>query len=262
MQLQSGRAFSAADSPAAHRVAIINESAAQAYFAGRTPLGQTIDFGNQRTYEIVGVVRDAKHRTLREPGERFVFVPLWQPVDSLSRMSLAVSSSDSFAAVTRAVADDVRQVHAATLVSDVLSVDDQIGATLVSERLLSQLSMAFAALAVALAAVGLYGVLSYSVLQRRSEFGLRLTLGASRAHIVATSIRAVLPQVIVGIGVGVVIAVVSARHASPLLFGVEPSDPLNYATSAGVLAMVIAAALWSPVRRAIGINPSEALKGN
>jgi predicted permease len=262
IQLQSGRVFSAADAAGAHRVAIVNESSARAYFAGRNPIGQTITFGDNRTYEIVGVVRDAKHRTLREPNERFVFVPLWQPVDSLTRVSLAVSSSESLAAVTRMVADDVRQVHSATLISDILSVDDQIDATLVSERLLSELSIAFAALAVALAAVGLYGVLSYSVLQRRSEFGLRLTLGASRAHIVGTSIRAVLPQVVVGIAVGAVVAVMGARHASPLLFGVEPSDPLNYATSAGVLGVVVAAALWSPVRRAIRINPSEALKGS
>ena len=144
------------------KVAVINEAAARAYFAGRAPIGETIRFGTRGVYQIVGVVRDHKHLSVRDErrGSSSSRSGSHWTASGASRWP---SSSDQPApTLVRAVADARSQaVHPNTLVSDVIAVQEQIDATLVSERLLSTLATAFAALALGLAAIGLYGVLSY-----------------------------------------------------------------------------------------------------
>jgi putative ABC transport system permease protein len=142
----------------------------------------------------------------------------------------------------------------------VLPVDEQIDATLVSERLLSTLGTAFAALAVGLAALGLYGVLSYSVARRRAEFGVRLALGAPPARVAWDASRPALVQTALGLAIGLPAAVGVARSAQGLLFGVAPADAGVYALSASVLAAVAALAAWLPARRASRVNPVTALR--
>jgi hypothetical protein len=198
--------------------------------------------------------------SVREQTPRFAFVPLWQPLDRISRITLAVSSDQPPPAVARAVADEVRAVHPNTLVSDVIGVEEQIDATLVSERLLSMLATVFAALALGLAAIGLYGILSYSVARRRAEFGVRMALGAAPSRVASSVFREVLLQVAAGMGIGLPVALATARATEGLLFGVTPADPGNYLLSAAVLAVVACLAAWLPARRACSIDPSEILK--
>jgi predicted permease len=260
IQLRAGRAFTPRDVGGAVRVAVVNEAAATAYFKGRDPIGETLEFGESGAYQVVGVVRDHKHRSLREEAQRFAFVPLWQPVDRNSRITLAVSSDQAPSTVARTVADEVRAVHSNTLVSDVIGVEEQIDATLVSERLLSTLATAFAALAVALAAIGLYGILSHSVARRRTEFGVRMALGAQPAHVGSGVFRDVLLQVAAGMAIGLPAAVAAARAAEGLLFGVTPADPGIYLLSAAVLTIVACLAGWLPARRACAIDPAEILR--
>ncbi len=260
IEVLAGRAFDARDSAASPKVAIVNEAAARFYFAGRDPIGETLILGKSSEHQVVGVVRDHKHRRVQEPAPRFAFVPLWQRVDPVSRITLALASDQPQAALLRAVAEEVRAVHPQTLVSDVIGVQEQIDATLVSEMLLSRLAGAFAALALVLAAIGLYGVLSYSVARRRAEFGVRLALGAPPARVAAEVVRGVLLQVALGLAIGVPVALALARAASGLLFGVSPADPASYLLGAGVLAVVGCLAAWLPARRACSIDPSEALR--
>lgn len=144
--------------------------------------------------------------------------------------------------------------------SDVIGVDEQIDATLVSERLLSTLATLFAALALGLAAIGLYGVLSYSVARRKAELGIRMALGAAPARIAWSVLREVLLQVAVGMAIGLPVALAGARAAETLLFGVTPADPSNYLLSAGVLVAIACVAAWLPARRACSIDPAEALR--
>ena len=260
IQLRAGRVFTPRDAKRAPRVAVVNEAAAKAYFPGRSPIGEALDFGESGVYQVVGVVRDHKHMSVRDPAPRFAFIPLWQPLDGISRITLAVSSDQPPPAVARAVADEVRAVHPNTLVSDVIGVEEQIDATLMSERLLSRLVTAFAALALGLAAIGLYGILSYSVARRRAEFGLRMALGAPPSRVASGVFREVLLQVAAGIGIGMPVALATARAAEGLLFGVTPADPGNYLLSAAVLALVACLAAWPPARRASAIDPVEALR--
>ena len=260
IEIVAGLAFTRNDTKPAPKVAVVNEAAAKFYFRGRDPIGETLGFGDAGVYRVVGVVRDHKHKSVREEAPRFAFVPLWQPLDGISRITLAVSSSQPPASIAAAIAQEVRAIHPNTLVSDVIGVQEQIDATLVSEQLLSTLAIGFAALALVLAAIGLYGILSYAVARRSAEFGVRMALGAPPTRIAWDVARQVLLQVGAGIAIGLPLALAAARAAEGLLFGVTPTDFGNYLLSAAVLVVVACVAAWLPARRACSINPTEALR--
>ncbi|MGH2601815.1 MAG: ABC transporter permease, partial [Dehalococcoidia bacterium] len=212
IRVLAGRAFTPRDAERAPNVVVLNEAAAKAYFGGRSPIGETLQFGESGVCRVVGVVRDHKHTSVREPAPRFAFIPLWQPIDGyIPRATLAVASDQPPLLLARSVAHEVRAIHPSTLVSDVIGVDEQIDATLASERLLSTLAALFAALALGLAAIGLYGVLSYSVARRKAELGIRMALGAAPARIAWSVLRDVLLQVAAGMAIGLPVAVAGAR---------------------------------------------------
>jgi predicted permease len=260
MRLGRGRAFTRADAGPSAKVAVINEAAARAYFAHREPIGESLDFGRSGVYQIVGVVQDAKHLSLREPAPRFVFVPLWQPLDRIGRTTLAVSSEESPASLVRAVRREIEAVHPRTLVSDVIAVGDEIDATLVSERLLSTLATAFAALALGLSAIGLFGTLSYAVARRTPELGIRMAMGAEPARVAWSVVRDMLLQVACGIAMGLPVALAASITAEALFFAVVPTDPGLYLLSVAMLTAVSSLAAWLPARRAASIDPSGALR--
>jgi predicted permease len=259
IRLLDGRLPRRGDGSAA-RVVVLNEAAARFYFAGRSPIGTTVQFRNSEAYQVIGIVANQKHMNVREPAVRFAFVPIWQPVDPIGRLTLAVSSTQPAGVLAREVADRARAIRPSTLVSDVLTVDEQIDATLVSERLLSTLASGFAALAVGLAAIGLYGVLSYSVARRRAEFGVRLALGAPPARVAWEASRAALVQVALGLALGVPVSLAAARAAEGLLFGVAPAAVETYIVSIATLTAVAGVAAFLPARRASRVDPVTALR--
>jgi predicted permease len=254
IDLVAGRSFTRQDGAGAIAVAVLNETAARAAFAGRSPIAERVDLGGAGLYQVVGVVSDYKHLNVREAAQPFAFVPLAQPVTPISRLTLAVSSDTSMAVLTRTIANEIRAVHPDTLVSDVIGVDAQIDETLVSERLLSMLAGGFAVLVLALAAIGLYGMVSYAAAARTTEFGLRLALGAPRSRVAAGVIAEAMMPVAAGIAIGLPLAVAIARAAQRLLYGVTPADATSYLAGAGALALVAAAAAWLPARRACGLR--------
>jgi len=260
IEIVRGRAFTRRDAEAAARVVMINEAAAKAYFGGRDPIGSHVRFGKSDDYEVVGVVKDYKHLSIREAAPRFGFAPLWQPLNGISRITLAVVTDRPRPLLAQGIAQEVHTVHAETLVSDVTRIEDQIDATLVSERLVSVLALGFATLALGLAAIGVYGVLSYSVAQRRAEFGIRSALGASRPSLMFGVLHGMVLEVVAGAAIGLPLAAAAARVAQGLLFGVNPDDPRQYLLSAVLLAVVVAAAAVWPVRQALSIDPAETLR--
>jgi predicted permease len=256
----AGRSFTRQDGAGGLRVVVLNETAARVAFPLRSPLGERVELAGAGLYQVVGVVRDYKHLNVREAAQPFAFVPLAQPVNPISRLTLSVSSATRSAMMARIVADEVRAINPDTLVSDVISVDAQVDETLVSERLLSMLAAGFAMLVLALAAIGLYGVVSYASTARTTEFGLRLALGAPRSRIATGVIVEALLPVAAGVAIGLPMAMMIAIAAQRLLFGVTPTDATSYLVGAGALVVVAAAAAWLPARRACGLDPAETLR--
>jgi predicted permease len=258
----AGRAFTSADTGSTRKVAVINAEAARLYFPGRSPVGETIGFGPDASYEIVGVAGNYKHRTVREDAARMVFLSTAQPLTGLGRLTLSVASDRPSAELAAVVAAEVRQAHPRALVSDVVDISQQIDATLISERLLSRLAGGLATLALVLASVGLYGTLSYSVARRRTEIGVRMALGAKPRQVAADVVRQALRPVAAGLLGGLPVAMAVGRAAESQLFGVAPLDVATYLASIVLLAAVALAASWAPARRAASIAPVDAIRAD
>jgi predicted permease len=267
IRLLRGRLFTNRDTAGAPQVAVINESAARKYFAGQDPIGQSLEFDRKgtsggRLYQIVGVVRDTKHFNLREPSPPFAFLPIRQPRDTEGRMSLIVASSTPDAPMTlmQPIRAALAKVDSAILISEVITVGRQLDSTLLTERLLSGLSGVFGALALVLAAIGLYGVLSYRIGQQRQSIGIRMALGASPSSMGFSVVRQSGLVVAVGILAGLPFAILAARTADSMLWGVGAGDPLIYVAAVALLGLAGLASAWIPARRASAIEPAEALR--
>jgi predicted permease len=258
--LMAGRSFTRQDAAGGLKVVVLNETAARVAFPGRSPLGERVELGGAGLYQVVGVVHDYKHLTLREAAMPFAFVSLGQPVNPISRLTLSVSSDMRGSIMARAVADEIRSIHPNTLVSDIIGVDAQIDETLVSERLLSMLATGVALLVLALAAIGLYGIVSYAAAARTTEFGLRLALGAPRSRVAANVTAEAMLPVAAGVAIGLPLALMVARAGQRLLFNVTPLDASSYLVGASALVVVAALAAWLPARRACGLDPAETLR--
>ena len=261
IDVRAGRVLAATDTGTAP-VAVVNESGAAKFFGGRTPIGETLDFGEFGAFQVVGVVANHKHRSIREPVPPMAFTPIWRLVETPTRVTLSLASSEPPAALARRAAEEVRTVHSRTLVSDVLAIDEQIDSTLIGERLLSTLATALALVAIGLAAIGLHGVLSDVVSRRRVEFGVRMALGAAPVQVAWSVYREVLWQVAIGIAIGIPVSLAIAPRAANLLYGLAPDEPWTYVVSVGLLVLIALLAAGVPVRRAWSIAPSEALRQN
>lgn len=262
--LLRGRLFTEHDSAGSLKVALINESAARV-FQGRDPIGQYLEFGNgetERVYQIVGVVANTKHRSLREPAPPFVFVPTRQPLNAERRVTLVVASAapEGHTTIVQPIRRRLAEVDSGLFVSEVITIRDQLDSTLVAERLLSGLSTAFGVLALLLAGTGLYGVLSYRIGQQRRSIGIRMALGASLSSVVFGILRQ--SGLIIGAGIlcGLPFAFLAARAADSLLWGVKSSSPMIYVVGMTLLCLIGFVSTYLPARRASAIEPAETLR--
>ncbi len=260
----SGRDFNDRDTVSSPKVAVVNETFVREILKGASPIAATFAFepyvGDPTvTYEIIGIVRDSKYRNLRETPEAIAFISESQastpdPYTTILTRS-SVPPASLIASITRAVAE----VNPNIIVDfDVLT--EQIGQTLVLERLMATLAGFFGALAGLLAVIGLYGILSHMVARRRSEIGIRMALGADRRAVVALIVREAGRLLVVGLVLGGVLAAFAARSARSLLFGLEPGDPATIAGAIVTLAVVAVLAAYWPARRAARLDPLVALR--
>jgi predicted permease len=266
--LIDGRDFLAGDTdPGA---ALVNETFVKTYFPGQNPIGRT--FGRMRrqvSYRIVGVVRDAPYRKLREAALPVAYVPFhaveattgalvnWTWATFIVRTSGA--NPMAMAAVLRG---EVSKARGEFRVSDLRSQTDLVRAQTVRERLLALLAMFFASVALVLAGIGLYGVLDYSVLQRRREIGIRLAIGAQAGDIARRVTREVFAMVLVGGLAGVGLGLGSVSYIESLLYQVRATE-LNL-LALPVLAVIGTAMLAAlpPVLRAVRIDPVSMLRAD
>ncbi|MCA1560326.1 MAG: ABC transporter permease [Acidobacteria bacterium] len=263
--LIAGRDFAETDTAAAPPVAIVNETFAKKFANGRSPLGMRVrqpGFGPRPTIDrqVVGYVKDAVYRSLREPVPPTMYLPYAQQPDPPSFMSVSVrAAGGSPALLTRSLASSISGVNRDIAIT-FRPLADQVAASLTQERTVAILSLFFGGLALLLAALGLYGVTSYAVSRRRTEIGIRMALGAAPAGV----IRMVLTRVAILVGIGVIIgsgiSLWAARFVSTLLYGLEPNDPLTIAAASAVLGTIGALAGWLPARRAARIDPARVLR--
>jgi len=265
--LLRGRLFSLEDHKTAPKVALVSDSMARHFFPDRDPIGQPFWLGGgslRVSLTIVGIVQDVRQeklRTLAPP--RMVYTPLAQNPEPLSRVTVELRLNGDAGAVTALAAsarDEVRALSKDAVVSWVRTMDDQLDAALIQERVLATLSTAFSGLALALAAVGLYGVMAYSVARRNREIGIKLALGAARSTVLWHVLRDTMTVSAAGIIVGLVAALLLAESLSALLFGLAPRDPLTLAGSAAGLLAVALLAGYLPARKAASTDPMRALR--
>jgi ABC-type lipoprotein release transport system permease subunit len=218
---------------------------------------------------IVGVVEDARHERLRsDVPSRMVYLPLAQigrgPDGARSvptGLTIALRTDQDPAAAASTLRAAVRAVSRDAMVLYLRTMEQQIDATLIPERLLTRLSGWFAGIALVLACVGLYGVMAYNVARRRREIGLRMALGDVPRAILSRVLREALVVWAIGVVIGLSIAAAATRLLSTFLFGLTPHDPATLAGATGVLLAVALVAGFLPARHAASIDPMGALRG-
>jgi len=238
---------------------VVNEAFAQRYFPGEDPLGkrfERVERSDTVPQEIVGLAADAKYNDLREVTPPTVYVPL----RGVHMATLQVRTTMDPRTLASMLRTEIPRVHPALRVTDVTLQSTLIDNTLIRERLLALLSGFFALVAVALVAVGLYGVLSYSVVRRTREIGIRLALGARRLRIVRLVVRDVTLPSVLGLAAGLLGGTFLARLFAALLFEVEPFGLGSLGLPLGCLLLVSALAALPPVLRATRVDPAVALR--
>jgi predicted permease len=261
IQLMLGRDLTDGDNQAGQKVALINQTFAQKYFGDENPIAGRFGFGgaaNAGQIEIVGVVRDSKYASLKEPATPTVYTPYLQGPGE--QMNFAVRTSGDAATLVPAIREAVREIDPNLPLFDVRTQNQQVERLLAQERIFATLSSFFGVLASLLACIGLYGVMSYGVARRTNEIGLRMALGARSVDVTRMVMRETMTLVVIGMIIGLGTALATTRFVESMLFGLEPTDPVTIV--AGCLAMlgVAAAAGYLPARRASLVDPMTALR--
>lgn len=263
MPLKLGRDFGEQDAVlGAKQVVLVNEAFVRWFFAGRSPIGCHLGFRwsphAQPDREIVGVVSDSRTMGLRWTAEPQVFIPY--PQNGIGDLTVYVRTSLASAPIFQAIRTRVHQLDPRIPVVDLTTMDDQLDRILAHERLVGFLGSLFGALATILALVGLYAVTAYSVARRVQEIGIRMALGARQRHVLALVLREGMILTAVGLGFGLAVALALTRELRHLLFGVTPTDPVTFVTTALLLGAVALLACYLPARRAAKVDPMVALR--
>jgi putative ABC transport system permease protein len=253
----SGRGFTAGDNrPDAAPVAIINEAALRLWFPGGSPIGVRVEVDT--TYEIVGVLADIRQEGLSEPAMPQLYAPFaLMPARSVK---FVLRSAGDVAQLGAAVRPAIAEIDGSLPVSEVAGLDRLVAASVARPRFYTSVLAVFAASALLLAAVGLFGVLSYSILQRAREIGVRMALGARASQVTGMVVGSALRLVAVGLVLGVIGAFVAGTILRSQLFGITPADPLTMLAVGVVLAATALVASYLPARRAASLDPGTLLR--
>lgn len=263
MSVLQGRAFTANDTEKSTPVAIINETMARRFWPGQDVLGKRFKVGapdrnNNPWLEIVGVVADIKHAGLDEEARQEMYLPITQsPARGMILVARTSTDPLDMASVLR---NQVLAVDPDQPVGSVASMEQLRSRSLAPRRFSMLLLAVFAAVAIILATVGIYGVISYSVVQRTHEIGIRMALGAQTSDVLKQIIGKGMILVLIGVAVGITAAIGLTHLISKLLYGVSPTDATTYLVISLALAGVALGACFVPARRAARVDPLIALK--
>ncbi|MGB2590567.1 MAG: ABC transporter permease [Candidatus Acidiferrum sp.] len=259
--LLAGRNFSSYDTSTSRTVAIISEHTAKMLFPRGDPIGRHYgldDYKPENDVTVIGVVKDVKFYDLaEEPVNLDYFLYIQHPWDF---GDFEVRYTGSFAPAAAAVQQTIHSIDRNLPITRVTTLDEQVARSITNQRLVAQLSAFFGLLAVFLSCIGIYGVMSYVVVRRTNEIGIRMALGARRSNMLWMVLREILILVSIGVVIGVPVTLAGDRLVSKMLFGLRPSDPATLVSATVTLLIVAAIAGYLPARRASLMDPMVALR--
>jgi len=264
--LQRGRAIADGDVLSAMPVTIINSAMAKKFWPGENPMGKQVGVGSTRypARTIVGVVGDIKQVSLREIPDPTMYVPYTQNEiktwPSMQAMQYAVRTKADPDSLAGSVREAIHSVDPDLPVANFATLTTLVDTSLTTDRFAMLLLSAFGILALVLSAIGMYGVISYSVMQRTPEIGIRIALGARREQILVMVLRQGCRLACAGIAMGLIAALTTTRLMTRFLYGVQPTDPITFAAVSLLLMAVALLACYVPARKAMKVDPMIALR--
>jgi predicted permease len=256
----AGREFNSRDQAGSTPVAIINRTMAKAAFGDRNPIGRRIKYKLEDTasYEIVGVVGDAKYVYIREQTQPTVYLSTMQ--QSRPASQFVIRTALPLRVVMPSVREAIRGLQHSVLIGKVTTLETFIDSSIVEERLIATLSTLFGALGSLLAAVGLYGLLAYTVARRTNEIGVRMALGANRGSVIRMVLREAILMVAAGLAVGIPLAIAGERAAGSMIPNLPAGLWMPVAVGVGAMMATGIVAAYLPARRASRVDPMVALR--
>ncbi|HEV2396230.1 MAG TPA: ABC transporter permease [Candidatus Sulfotelmatobacter sp.] len=264
--LLAGRGIQWQDTASSLKAVVVNDAFARQFLDGRSPIGYKITFKNflskgpDFSYEIVGMVRDAKYASLRRAPQPTVYAPFSQAPFPMWMLHYEIRTAGNPTTIVPAVRDVVHSLDSNVPLSEVKTQTEQIAESSMQERMFAQVTSFFSALAALLSCIGLYGLIAYSVARRTHELGVRMALGAQREDVLRMVIRQGMLLAGIGIIVGIGGALALTRFLRSMLFEIKPTDPTTFVGVAILLALVALLASYIPARRAMRVDPMVALR--
>jgi putative ABC transport system permease protein len=262
LRLLAGRDFGTGDTASGQMVVLINQTLARRFFDGGLPVGQRIAFGQPRDdttwFTIVGVVADEKQDALNAAVEPEVYSPHTQ--DTRNVMTLVVRTALPPASALPAIRREMAAIDGTVALYDIRTLQQVVDGSLAEERFSTLLLGAFAVTALLLAAIGLYGIVAFAVTARTREIGVRIALGASRGDVLRMVVWDGLRVVLVGVGIGLVAALMVSRGIEGFLYQTPSVDPVVLVSVAAVLAVAGFCASYVPAWRASRVDPVVSLR--
>jgi predicted permease len=261
--LLAGREFTAGDTAAAPKVAIVSERVVREYFPGgpREALGRRVRvWGNSDWLSVVGVVADIRQRGLSQEVQPMIYAPFQQDRSGFVRFVSFVARTATPASVAESIRAEIRRAAPELPIESTVTMDEALAASVAQPRFRTVLVALFAVAATLIATCGIYGLMAYAVAQRRREIGVRMALGAERRDVFRLVLTRALRIVAAGVIVGLAGAAAVTRVLQTFLFGVTPTDPIAFTIVTLLLIAVGLMAAWLPARRASRIDPWAALR--
>ena len=261
--LLAGREFTAGDTAAAPKVAIVSERVVRECFPGGLgdALGRRVRvWGNSDWLTVVGVVADIHQRSLAQGVQPLIYAPFQQDRSGFIRFVSFVVRTPTPASVAESVRSEIRRAAPDLPIESTRTMDEAVAASVASPRFRMWLLTVFAASATLIATCGLYGLMAYAVTERRREIGVRMALGAGRQDVLRLVLTRALRIVSLGVIAGIAGAFAVTRVLQSFLFGVTPTDPIVFTAVTLLLIAVGLMAAWLPARRVTRIDPCVALR--
>jgi predicted permease len=259
-----GREILDRDNATAPRAAVVNEVFAQKCFGSGNPVGKHFILGGGKTgvdYEIVGVSKTTRFDSLKDEIPKAVFVPYSQNQRQVLRsVTYELRATGDPLALASAARRVLRDADSRIPVSNISTQSDEIAQTIGQERTFATLCTCFAVLAVAIAFVGLYGMMAYNVARRTNEIGIRMALGAERSRLMWAVLREVIGMALIGLAIGLPVALVTTKFVGSFLFQMKPNDPSALCGAAAILLAAAFVAGYGPAWRASRVDPWTALR--